>query len=260
MAGAATVVETLRAIMDLDLKINVTAYAALAENMPSASAQRPSDVVTTFGGKTIEVLNTDAEGRLVLADALGRAQKDKPDLIIEIGTFKGGGALYFADLLNIIGKGEVHTINIIEDVDDLQVINNPRIKRFTEGYQNYDINLARGFEKVLVLGSTGGQHDHFLGNLNAAFKFREQLSIKFFDQSQYFFLSHVKQKIVTKPGKVISLIPFPQAQGITLSGLQYLLNNESLSLVERIGTRNIAVSDTPSIHFESGALWIFVEY
>jgi thiamine pyrophosphokinase len=117
-----------------------------------------------------------------------------------------------------------------------------------------------GFEKVLVLGSTGGQHDHFLGNLNAAFKFREQLSIKFFDQSQYFFLSHVKQKIVTKPGKVISLIPFPQAQGITLSGLQYLLNNESLSLVERIGTRNIAVSDTPSIHFESGALWIFVEY
>ncbi len=61
MAGAATVIEALRAIMNLDLKINVTAYAALAENMPSASAQRPSDVVTTYGGKTIEVLNTDAE-------------------------------------------------------------------------------------------------------------------------------------------------------------------------------------------------------
>jgi thiamine pyrophosphokinase len=117
-----------------------------------------------------------------------------------------------------------------------------------------------GFVKVLVLGSTGGQHDHFLGNLNAAFKFREQLSITFFDQSQYFFLADIKQKIDTKPGKVISLIPFPDAQGITLSGFQYSLNNESLSLVDRIGTRNIAVSETPSIHFESGALWVFVEY
>jgi leucyl aminopeptidase len=93
MAGAATVIETLRAIMDLDLKINVTAYAALAENMPSASAQRPSDVVTTFGGKTIEVLNTDAEGRLVLADALGRAQKDKPDLIIDLATLTGAATV-----------------------------------------------------------------------------------------------------------------------------------------------------------------------
>ena len=79
--------------MELDLKINVTAYAALAENMPSASAQRPSDVVTTFGGKTIEVLNTDAEGRLVLADALGRAQKDKPDLIIDLATLTGAATV-----------------------------------------------------------------------------------------------------------------------------------------------------------------------
>lgn len=75
----------------------------------------------------------------------------KPDLIIEIGTFKGGGALYFADLLDIIGKGEVHTINIFEDVTDPQIINHPRIKRFVDGYQNYDLKLAHGFEKVLVV-------------------------------------------------------------------------------------------------------------
>ena len=93
MAGAATVIEAFRAIMQLDLKINVSAYAALAENMPSATAQRPSDVVTTFGGKTVEVLNTDAEGRLVLADALGRAQKDKPDLIIDIATLTGAATV-----------------------------------------------------------------------------------------------------------------------------------------------------------------------
>ena len=93
MAGAATVIEAFRAIMQLDLNINVSAYAALAENMPSATAQRPSDVVTTFGGKTVEVLNTDAEGRLVLADALGRAQKDKPDLIIDIATLTGAATV-----------------------------------------------------------------------------------------------------------------------------------------------------------------------
>jgi leucyl aminopeptidase len=93
MAGAATVIETLRAIMNLELNINVSVYAALAENMPSASAQRPSDVVTTYGGKTIEVLNTDAEGRLVLADALERAQKDKPDLIIDVATLTGAATV-----------------------------------------------------------------------------------------------------------------------------------------------------------------------
>lgn len=93
MAGAATVIETLRAITKLDLKINVTAYAALAENMPSATAQRPSDVVTTYSGKTIEVLNTDAEGRLVLADALGRAQEDKPDLIVDVATLTGAATI-----------------------------------------------------------------------------------------------------------------------------------------------------------------------
>ena len=93
MAGAATVIESLRAIAKLGLKINVTAYAALAENMPSATSQRPSDVVTTFSGKTIEVLNTDAEGRLVLADALGRAQKDKPDFIVDVATLTGAATI-----------------------------------------------------------------------------------------------------------------------------------------------------------------------
>jgi len=83
----------------------------------------------------------------------------KPDLIIEIGTYKGGGALYYADLLDIIGKGEVHTINIFDDVEDLQIINNPRIKRFIEGYQNYDLNLAKGFEKILVIDD-GSHHAH----------------------------------------------------------------------------------------------------
>jgi leucyl aminopeptidase len=67
----------------------VVGYLPLAENMPSGSAQRPSDVITIHGGKTVEVLNTDAEGRLVLADALARAADDSPDLIIDVATLTG---------------------------------------------------------------------------------------------------------------------------------------------------------------------------
>jgi leucyl aminopeptidase len=61
----------------------------MAENMPSGSAQRPSDVLTIRGGKTVEVLNTDAEGRLILADALVRAGEDDPDLVVDIATLTG---------------------------------------------------------------------------------------------------------------------------------------------------------------------------
>ena len=67
----------------------MTTYAAMAENMPSGSAARPSDVLTMYGGKTVEVLNTDAEGRLVLGDALVRASEDQPDLIVDVATLTG---------------------------------------------------------------------------------------------------------------------------------------------------------------------------
>jgi cephalosporin hydroxylase len=82
-----------------------------------------------------------------------------PDLIIEIGTFKGGGALYFADLLDQIGKGIVHTINILDDINDPLVLNNKRIKRFVHGYQNYDITLAQSFEKILIVDD--GSHQSY---------------------------------------------------------------------------------------------------
>jgi leucyl aminopeptidase len=89
MAGAATVLVAVHAIAQLGLKIRVTAYGALAENMPSGSAFRPSDVLTIYGGKTVENGNSDAEGRLVLADALVRANEDHPDLIVDVATLTG---------------------------------------------------------------------------------------------------------------------------------------------------------------------------
>jgi leucyl aminopeptidase len=89
MGGAAAVIGTITAIARLGLGVQVTAYAPMAENMPSGTAQRPSDVLTIYGGTTVEVLNTDAEGRLVLADGIVRASEDKPDLIVDVATLTG---------------------------------------------------------------------------------------------------------------------------------------------------------------------------
>ncbi|MEV7972074.1 leucyl aminopeptidase [Cellulomonas sp. NPDC089187] len=89
MAGAAAVLHTVIAAARLELPVAVTGWLCLAENMPSGSAQRPSDVITIRGGKTVEVLNTDAEGRLVMADGLVAAVEEKPDVVLDIATLTG---------------------------------------------------------------------------------------------------------------------------------------------------------------------------
>lgn len=89
MSGAAAVIAAVQAIAAAGLKVKVTAYAAMAENLPSSTAYRSSDVLTMFDGQTVENVNTDAEGRLVMADAIGRASQDKPDLIVDVATLTG---------------------------------------------------------------------------------------------------------------------------------------------------------------------------
>jgi leucyl aminopeptidase len=89
MAGAAAVLGAMQVIADLAPAVNVVGYLAAAENMPGGGAQRPADIITIHGGKTVEVLNTDAEGRLVLADALARSAADAPDLVVDIATLTG---------------------------------------------------------------------------------------------------------------------------------------------------------------------------
>jgi leucyl aminopeptidase len=93
MSGAAAVFAAVVAAARLGLEVNVTGWLALAENMPSGSATRPGDVLRMYSGKTVEVLNTDAEGRLVLADALAKASEEKPDAIIDVATLTGAMVL-----------------------------------------------------------------------------------------------------------------------------------------------------------------------
>ncbi|MGZ8744070.1 MAG: leucyl aminopeptidase [Nocardioides sp.] len=97
MAGAAAVVNATLAIAELGLPIAVTTFVPMAENMVSGNATRPGDVLTMYGGKTVEVLNTDAEGRLILADALVLASEAKPDLLLDVATLTGACEMALGD-------------------------------------------------------------------------------------------------------------------------------------------------------------------
>jgi leucyl aminopeptidase len=89
MAGAAAVLSAIVALAELQVPVRVTGWLCLAENMPSGTAIRPNDVLRIHGGTTVEVLNTDAEGRLVMADALAAASDEQPDAIIDVATLTG---------------------------------------------------------------------------------------------------------------------------------------------------------------------------
>ena len=102
MAGAAAVLHTVLAAAALELPVAVTGWLCLAENMPSGTAQRPSDVITQRGGTTVEVLNTDAEGRLVLADGLVAAREEKPDAIVDIATLTGAQIVALGPLVSAV--------------------------------------------------------------------------------------------------------------------------------------------------------------
>ena len=89
MCGAATVFGVLKAAVSLELPINLVGLIASAENMPSGTATRPGDIVTSMSGQTIEILNTDAEGRLILCDALTYVERFKPAAVVDVATLTG---------------------------------------------------------------------------------------------------------------------------------------------------------------------------
>jgi leucyl aminopeptidase len=108
MAGAAAVVQATYVIASLGLPIKVSTFVPMAENMVSGDAMRPGDVLTIYGGTTVEVTNTDAEGRLILADALVRATEQKPDVILDVATLTGHMVVALGDrVAGVMGSSEV---------------------------------------------------------------------------------------------------------------------------------------------------------
>lgn len=107
MAGAAAVVQATFAIAALGLPVKVSAFAPMAENMVSGTSTRPGDVLKMYGGTTVEVLNTDAEGRLVLGDALLRAVETKPDVVLDVATLTGHMVVALGDkVAGVMGGDE----------------------------------------------------------------------------------------------------------------------------------------------------------
>ncbi|MEF9903314.1 leucyl aminopeptidase [Streptomyces sp. P9-A2] len=120
MSGAAAVFAAVVAAARLGLAVNVTGWLALAENMPSGSATRPGDVLRMYSGKTVEVLNTDAEGRLVLADALWAASEEKPDAIVDVATLTGAMVLALGNrTFGIMANDDAFRAAVLEAAEEV---------------------------------------------------------------------------------------------------------------------------------------------
>ena len=153
--------------------------------------------------------------------------------------------------------GDFDSISTTSFPKNVEVIHTPD-QNFTDFEKVLQIIVDQNFTSVDVFGASGKQQDHFLGNLNAAYKFKDRLLIQFIDNySTYNFIpKHFTLENVAE--KIISLVPFPETKGITTTGLLYPLNNEDLNLLERIGTRNKAITNKVKITYSSGELVLFV--
>jgi leucyl aminopeptidase len=115
MSGAAAMLAVMKALSTLRPSVEVHGIAAVTENMPSGSADKPGDIVRTMNGKTVEILNTDAEGRLTLADAMTYALKQKPDLVIDVATLTGACVIALGELCSgILGNNQNLIDRLIE--------------------------------------------------------------------------------------------------------------------------------------------------
>lgn len=129
----------------------------------------------------------------------------------------------------------------------------------TDFHKVLDILQQKNVEEVHIYGASGGEMDHFLGNLTTAHLFKDKMKLTFFDEySTYYFLP-LEFQLEGVRGKIISLYPFPFAEKVITKGLHWSLKEENLSLIQRIGTRNYADDNQIYISFQRGALLIFIE-
>ncbi len=118
MSGAAAVIAAMSALRDLGVKVRVVGYVPLVENMPSGHAMRPGDVLTMRNGKTVEVLNTDAEGRLILADALALADDEAVDAVIDLATLTGAVVTALGDkVAGLMGSDDAWITQVRDAAD-----------------------------------------------------------------------------------------------------------------------------------------------
>jgi leucyl aminopeptidase len=148
MCGAASVLGTINAIAEQSLPINVVGVLAAAENMPSGNASRPGDIVTTMSGQTVEILNTDAEGRLVLCDALTYIDKFEPASVIDIATLTGA----IVTSLGSVATGLfANDDQIARDIEEAGTQTHDRVWRMPI-WEDYQPQLASAFADMANIG------------------------------------------------------------------------------------------------------------
>jgi len=131
-------------------------------------------------------------------------------------------------------------------------------QEFTDFQKALDILKGKDVKKVDVYGGSGGEQDHFLGNLHVAFLFRKELEVTFFDEFSTYFFIPKNFELNNIAGRMISLLPFPKVENLATSGLNWELKNEELDLTKRVGTRNFAKENTVKISYTKGDLLIFI--
>ncbi|MFT7688241.1 MAG: leucyl aminopeptidase [Candidatus Azotimanducaceae bacterium] len=148
MCGAATVFGTMKAIAEQNLPINVICVIAAAENMPSDRATRPGDIVTSMSGQTIEILNTDAEGRLVLCDALTYVERFKPKSVIDVATLTGAVVVALGSQASAVYANDEA---LAKDIDDAGKSTLDRVWRMPL-WDEYQVQLKSAFADVANIG------------------------------------------------------------------------------------------------------------
>lgn len=188
----------------------------------------------------------------------GEPPKEIPDVTSYSLICATDGAYNTLQKLNITPdfiSGDFDSLQVFPE--DIEVIHTPN-QDFTDFDKIIQILFDRGFHDIHVFGASGKEQDHFLGNLHSALQWKDRLKITFFDNHGFYFLADKQIKLSNCLGKHVSLFPFPEVTGIITKGLQYPLNNESLFLGGRIGTRNKALENDIQITFETGNLFLFV--
>ncbi len=191
----------------------------------------------------------------------GQAPSIIPDLSQFEKVFCTDGAYKYLKKLKIVPdviSGDFDSISTVEIPQGIEVVETPD-QNFTDFEKALVIIHSRNYEEVYVYGSSGMEHDHFLGNLSSGLKFKNKLTIVFFDDFSYYFFTEKSIVLDGYYGRTISLYPFPIAKGIKTTGLKYALNDEDLDLTKRIGIRNMAIEDKVEIEYEEGELLLFVK-
>lgn len=154
---------------------------------------------------------------------------------------------------------------VVGDFDSILSVEIPNVEvlhRPNQDFTDFDKCLQelefREFGSVDVFGATGLEHDHFLGNLSTASRFKDKIRITFHDDYSVFFFSPKVLKLEAVKNKMISLYPFPRAISVQSKGLFYSLNGMDLDILGRIGTRNHAQDAEVEISFQAGELIVFV--